>query len=500
MFANIDWIAKSKKLDLRVDNIIGAKLVHSGAQSMISKYSPRDGTLLYQLGAGEAKDVSVAVDNAKVAYEDGRWSQLPVLQRKSVLNQLANLLEANLAELALLESLDVGKPIAQALAQDIPGSIATIRYFAEAADKYYGKAFTDGSGLSLNFQARSAVGVVAGIIGWNFPLLLAAMKVAPALAMGNSIILKPSEFTSLSAQRFAALAIEAGVPPGVFNVVHGAGKTVGAALAQHADIGLLTFTGSTATGKQMMISAGNSNMKRLLLECGGKSPYIVFDDCPDDLDFIASHIIQCAFQNQGEVCSAGTRLLLHVGIKDRLLPKIIEQAAALKPQDPLLSGTNCGALITASHLKKVLQYVESGKQQGATLVYGGERAVSQLEGYYLGPTIFDNVNPSQTIAQEEIFGPVLSVMTFRDDDEALAIANNSPYGLAAYLCTTNISRAQRIGRGVNAGHISVIASANPGDGGVALGGEAYKESGFGCEGGVDGLASYSICRSTHILA
>jgi len=519
------WLERARDTRLQVRDFINGHYVECGLgntsdddkalisdSASINKYSPRDGSLLYQVDAGTVESVDNAVQSARDAFNDGRWSGLLSSQRKAVLQQLVTLIEANHEELALLECLDVGKPISTALHLDIPVAMSMLNSAIEHTDKIQSPAGSDGG--TVAYGVREPVGVVGAIIGWNFPLVLAVVKAAPALAMGNSLVLKPSEFSSLSAGRLAELAVEAGVPAGVFNVVHGSGAIVGDALAKHPDIDLLSFTGSTVTGKQMMIAAGQSNMKRLLLECGGKSPFIVFDDCPDNLDMIAGFVVQQAFLNQGENCKAGSRLLVQEGIKEKLLAKVIEQAAQLKPQDPLDPNAGFGALINEGHFNKVLAYIEKGKEQGATLVLGGNAVEvdlaegcigskpdnSQRSGYYIEPTIFDHVDPNSTIAQEEIFGPVLSVITFKDDDEAIAIANNSCFGLQAYAATQSVARAQRLGRDLKAGNLMVIASSTPNMGNVSLPSEPQQQSGMGAEMGLAGLLSYSVSTVVDIHA
>ena len=496
-----DWSMKAKDVDLRIRNFIEGRYSDgSSSDNLISKFSPRDGSLLYQFGAGDATDVDQAVASAKAAFEDGRWSRLSVHQRKIVLFKLIDLIETHKEELALYECLDVGKPISNALNGDIPGVVEAIRVAAEGADKLFSSAYSDGPGPTLSYQVRKPVGVVGAVVGWNFPLNLAATKLGPALAMGNSVVLKPSEFSSLSAGRLAALAVEAGLPPGVLNVVHGAGSTVGAALTHHPDVDLLSFTGSSATGKQVMVAAGQSNMKRVMLECGGKSPYLVFEDCPDDLDVVAANVVGAAFYNQGEVCSAGTRLLIHESIKDTLLPKIIEKAKAMVAGDPLDPATTFGGMINEAHMEKVLRYIKSGEAEGAQLILGGKRVREESGGFYIEPTIFDNVDPKQTIAQEEIFGPVLSIFTFRDEDEAIALANDTCFGLAAYVATTDIGRSQRLGQRLNAGLIMVLSTSTPQGGGVGPGSEGHKQSGFGQEDKLAGLASYSVSSTMFVMA
>ena len=498
-----NWSMRTSDLNLRVRNFIdGCYTDISTGECMIDKHSPRDGSLLYQLGSGTFDDVNNAVKNSQEAFDDGRWRSLPMSQRQAVLRKLADLVEAHQEELALYECLDVGKPITQALNGDIPTVANHLRTSADMADKLLAPSGADGTNFS--FQLRKPIGVVGAIIGWNYPLSLAATKVGPALVMGNSLVLKPSEFTSLSAGRLAELAVEAGVPPGVLNAVHGAGKTVGCALSKHHDVGLLTFTGSSATGKQLMIAAGQSNMKQVILECGGKSPYLVFEDCPEDLDFIAADIVTTAFANQGALCSSSTRLLVQETLLEKLLPMIVAESEKLTPQDPLNPDTSFGAIINEAHLNKVLAYIESGKQEGANLITGGNRIeVTTSEGansgYYIRPAIFTEVDPQQKIAQEEIFGPVLSVFTFKDEAEAIQLANNSCYGLAAYAATTSLSRAHRLTQNLDAGLIIILGTSAPGLGEVELGVEPHRESGLGTEFGLAGLAAYTISSAVHML-
>ena len=495
-----NWHHRVKEFDLVVRNFIDGSYCECRGRNTLAKYSARDGKWLYELKIGDGQEVEQAVANAKVAVGEGRWSRLPVGERKAVLLKLADLIDAHKEEFALYECLDVGKPISNALKADVPSAAAAIRSAAEGADKLFSLAYSDGPGPNLAYQMRKPVGVVGAIVGWNFPLSLAATKVGPALAMGNSIVLKPSEFTSLSASRLAELAFEAGVPAGVFNVVNGVGETVGAALANHNAVDLLSFTGSSATGKQLLMSAGRSNMKRLMLECGGKSPYLVFEDCPEDLDAVAANLVSRAFHNQGEVCSAGTRLLIQEGIKDRLLPKIIERAKAMVPGDPFDRATTFGALMNEAHMEKVLGYIENGRGEGAEIILGGNRVRHSTGGFYVEPTIFDNVDPKHRIAQEEIFGPVLSVFTFRDEAEAIELANDTCFGLAAFVATTDLARSQRLGQRLNAGSIVILGSSGPQGGGVSPGSEAHKQSGFGVESSLAGLASYTLSSTLIVLA
>jgi acyl-CoA reductase-like NAD-dependent aldehyde dehydrogenase len=485
---NIDWISKSREVESRVWNVVAGHR-SSGAGDPLEKLSPRDGTLLYRFGCGIEGDVEDAVAAARSAFEDRRWASLPVHRRKNVLHGLASLIEQHREELALLESLDVGKPISSALEFDVPAAAALIRYSAEAADKTYGEVYAVDSS-NLSYQLHRPLGVVGAIIGWNFPLLLAAGKIGPALATGNSLVVKPSELTSLSAWRIAQLAMEAGVPEGVLNVVNG-GPAIGAALAKHPHVDLVTFTGSTRTGKSLLIASGQSNMKRLILECGGKSPNIVFDDCPD-LEAVAEGIVTRAFWNQGQVCTASSRLLVHHEIKRDLVALIVKRVAALTPGDPLKEDTRFGAVVSQGHLQKVMHYIEGAEEEGARTLYRTELRAPLEGGNYVAPVIFGDVTREQTIAREEIFGPVLSVIGFRDEAEAISIANDTIYGLSAILWTKDVGRAHRVTQGIQAGWITVNTTAKPtggpGIGSIPVGG--HKQSGIGTEGGVAGLEEY----------
>jgi acyl-CoA reductase-like NAD-dependent aldehyde dehydrogenase len=485
---SIDWISRSKEAALKVHNLIGG-CCSAGSGKTVDKRSPRDGRALYGFGGADKRDVGEAVTNARLAFEDGRWSTIGVQHRKNVLHRLATLLEEHREELALLECLDVGKPISDALNGDVPAAAAILRFNAEAADKFYGSVFC-ADRANLSYQLHRPIGVVGGIVGWNFPLVLAAAKVGPVLAAGNCLILKPSELTSLSAVRLGELALEAGVPEGVLNVVNG-DPSVGAELAHHHDVDLVTFTGSTHTGKKLLVASGQSNMKRLVLECGGKTPNIVFADCPD-LNAVAGAVVRRAFWNQGQVCTASSRLLVQEEIKDQLLKLIVEKTAAMQIGDPLKSETKFGALVSEAHRQKVLNYIAGAEKSSARLLYRSVSPAPVQGGYYIPPVIFDHVLPDQPIAREEIFGPVLSVISFREEEDAVRIANGTIYGLSAILWTKDIGRAHRMSQKIKAGWIIVNATVSPvagiGEGVVPLGG--HKESGLGVEGGLEGLECY----------
>ena len=493
---DIDWHALAADTSYSIRNLIDGELSTPGGGTDITKHSARDGRLLYSFGEGRVEEVDQAVASAKAAYEDGRWADLSLGQRQSVLLKLADLIEENRQELALNECLDVGKPITNALG-DVDTTAATFRDAANSAALLLHPSGSDGR--SFCYHQRGPIGVVAGIAGWNFPVVLAAQKVAPALIMGNSIVLKPSEFTSLSSYRLAELALEAGVPPGVFNVVHGSGSIVGDRLARHLDVDMLSFVGSSATGKKLMVAAGQSNMKRLLLECGGKSPYLVFDDCPDDLAFMAADIVETAFPNQGALCVAGTRLLIQESMRDKLMDKIVAETKRLQPADPLNVDTSFGALINQGHLEKVQGYLQSGLDQGATLLCGGERVLQETGGYYFTPAVLDGVGPDFRVAKEEIFGPVLSVLTFKDEAEAIKLANDSTFGLASYLASTDVGRIHRLGKKIQSGSMAVFSTNRLEGGNVPLYSEAHKESGFGRRGGQEGLLAYSSGTTMYLF-
>ena len=486
--SEINWHDRAAQTGFKVRNFIDGQYIDCVGSETIDKYAPHNGKLLYQFAAGDGSEVEQAVACAKRAYQEGVWSNLSNGERKAIITKLADLIEENAETFALYESLDVGKPIMNALYDDLARTIAGLRDCVNCVDKLLGNCGNDAG--SLVFQSRSPIGVVAGIAGWNYPLTLAAGKIGPALITGNSIVLKPSEFTSLSAGLLAELATQAGVPAGVVNVVHG-GPAVGEAIARHMDIEMLSFVGSSATGKLLMKAAGESNMKRLNLECGGKSPYIVYDDCEEYLDEVAADVVGRAFPNQGALCVAGTRLLVQNSIREKLMPKILEHAEKIEPKDPLDPGCSFGAMMNKAHMNKVLSYIDSGKADGAELIYGGNQVLQETGGFFVEPTIFDGVKPGDRISQEEIFGPVLSVLSFEDEAEAIEIANGTCFGLSAYVATQNLGRAQRMGQALKAGMIQVIGTATPSGGGVSFSIEGQKQSGFGFAGGVSGLAAYT---------
>lgn len=491
----IDWIGRAGQTSIHPANIIDGRRVAIGGATLLGKTSPRDGSALYRFGEGSSSDVDAAVEAARSSFEDGRWSRLPGQRRRDVLLSLAMSIDRHREELALLECIDTGKPIAAAAEFDVPVSADTFRRYAEIADKAFGTVYGS-TATSLSYELIRPRGVVGAIVGWNFPLLLAAGKIAPILAAGNSLVLKPSELTSASAVRLAELALDAGLPEGVLNVVNGAGH-IGAAIAGHADVDFLTFTGSTATGKQILIASGQSNMKGVVLECGGKSPNIVFDDCPD-LEAVADAIAARAFWNQGEVCTASSRLLVHESLARPLLELLSSRAASLIPGDPFDPATKFGALVGPDHHRKVISYVEDGKADRLEIAFESIFEKPFPAGSYLGPVIFANVPPTHKIAQEEIFGPVLAVVPFRTDEEAIRIANGTIYGLSAIAWTKDLRRAHQLSQALNVGSLTINATPRPaggvGHGIMAIGG--HKESGLGAEGGTEGMKAY--CTKTAV--
>jgi gamma-glutamyl-gamma-aminobutyraldehyde dehydrogenase len=436
--------------------------------------NPANAEELAQIAAGEQADIDRAVESARKAFDSGAWAGMAPKERKKVLLRWAQLLESNLQELALLEVLDSGKPIADALAVDLPDSIETLRWHAEAIDKLYDQV-APSPGDVVALIVREPIGVVGAVLPWNFPIFVAMWKLAPALAGGNSIVVKPAEQTSLTCLKLAELAVDAGLPPGVFNVVPGFGETAGQALGRHPDVNCVSFTGSGEVGRLFLQYSSESNLKRVVLECGGKSPAIVLKDVRD-LTPIAEQLAIGILFCQGENCSAGSRLIVHRDIKEQLLVELLDVFKKWKVGDPLSSDTRVGAMIDANHLERVMGFIESGRQEGASLVTGGDRVLAETGGFFVAPTIFDRVTPTMTIAREEIFGPVLSVFTFNDVEDAVKLANDTSFGLASSLYTDDLSSAHLIARSMRAGTVSVNCFSE-GDMGVPFGG--YKQSGFG---------------------
>ena len=432
--------------------------------------NPATGELLANVAACNADDVDFAVSKAREAFEDGRWSKLHPVARKEVLIKLCKLVKENSRELAVLESLDSGKPIADCEGIDIPEFINTLTWHAEAADKIYDQTAPVGSD-AIAMIVREPIGVVGAVLPWNFPLLMLAWKIAPALAAGCTMVVKPAEQTSLTALRIAELAAEAGLPKGVLNVITGGGAEVGEPLGMHMDVDMVTFTGSTITGRRFLRYAADSNLKKVVLELGGKNPCIVLDDA-EDLDKVAEQVCAAAFWNMGENCSAGSRLIVQAGVKEQLLERIKAHARDWNTGDPLDPTKQLGAMIDAGHFAKVSGYLDEGKSAGHEVVLGGDT----MDGIFIQPTVFDGVSNNDKLAQEEIFGPVLSVITVASYDEAIQVANDTNYGLAASVFTANGKKALRAAQAIKAGTVTVNCF---GEGDITTPFGGYKQSGFG---------------------
>jgi 4-(gamma-glutamylamino)butanal dehydrogenase len=469
---------------------VGGKHVPAQSGQNIDVISPIDGKVFTRIASAGAADADAAVRAARLAFESGKWSRAAPAERKKVMHRIADLIEKHALELAVLGVRDNGTEISMALKAE-PGSAAgTFRYYAEAVDKVYGEIAPTASNI-LGLIHREPVGVVAAIVPWNFPMMIGAWKVAPALAAGNSVVLKPAEVASLSLLRLADLCSEAGLPDGVLNVVTGKGSVVGEALGLHMDVDVMAFTGSGMVGRKLLDYSARSNMKRCYLELGGKSPNVVFADAPD-LDVAAKVSAYGIFRNSGQVCVAGSRLLVEASVHDAFVEKVARITAAMKLGDPLDLTTEAGAVTSLDQLEKDLDFVREAESEGATCVTGGKRILQETGGYYMAPTIFSGVTPDMKLAQEEVFGPVLGVMKFSGEAEAVKLANSTVYGLASAVWTSNLSRAHRMVRSIRAGvvHVNTYGGA---DNTVPLGGVG--QSGNGHDKSLHALDKYSDLKT-----
>ena len=484
-----EWNALKATLSFQDKAWIDGKWCKAISGSTYPVSNPATGEVLAQMAACQSEDVDLAVVAARRVFEEGLWSLQSPSARKEVLKNLAGLIRENLEELALLETLNTGKPISDSMNVDIPGSAGCIEWYAEAIDKLYGEvAPTDGNNIAT--ITKEPLGVIGAVVPWNFPLDIAVWKLAPALAAGNSVVLKPAEQSPHTVLRLAELAKQAGLPDGVLNIVPGDGAVTGAAIGLHNDVDCLTFTGSTAIGKLFMKYSAESNMKQVWPETGGKSPNLIFADC--DFDLAVQGAINGIFFNQGEVCSANSRILIDNKIKDRFIDAFIAEAKALKVGDPLDADTRVGAIIDQRQVTSIMGFIERAKQQGANVVLGGKTDDTER---FIHPTIIDDVTPEMEIATDEVFGPVAAIIGFDTEAQAIDIANNSIYGLAASVWTSNLNCAHRVSQKLRAGTVSVN-TVDALDFSTPFGG--YKQSGFGRDLSLHALDKFTQLKTTWI--
>jgi len=492
-FNHLKWQAVAAKARKKPETrlFIDGKFVDAKKGGRLESVNPATGEVIAEFAAGTAEDIDRAVAAALKAFKSGSWSKMAPRARMEVMNRFAALVDENAEALAVLETLDMGKPIADVVNIDLPAVVETIRFMAECIDKVDGSVTSTESGV-VHMVLREPYGVVGAISPWNYPLLMATWKIAPALAAGNTVVLKPAEQAPLSCLRLAELFVEAGGPPGVFNVVNGLGEQAGKALALHNDVRKITFTGSTAVGKMILQYAGQSNMKQVSLECGGKTPQVFMADI-EDLDRAVTAAYRGIYSNMGEVCNAGSRLLVDRSIRKKFVERFIELGEeAFKPGDPLDPETNMGPLVTHGDQKRVLGMIEKGRKEGAKLEFGGDVPSSLKKGAYVNPTLFTGVRNGMTIAQQEIFGPVASVIEFNGVKEAIKIANDTIYGLAAGIWTRDLDTAFRLVRGIEAGTLW-INTFDEGDMTQPFGG--YKQSGNARDKCLDSFKSYTQSKS-----
>ena len=469
--------------------LIDGKRVAALDERVFDDVSPVNGRVVAQVARCGAADVDAAVASARAAFNEGSWRRTDPATRKRVMHRFAQLIRDDIDHLAILETLDVGKPILNSVNVDVTFAADCIAYYAEFADKLYDEVAPTAP-HELALVRREPLGVVAAVVPWNYPLIISAWKLGPALLAGNSVILKPAEQSPLTAIRLGQLALEAGIPPGVLNVVTGFGEEAGKPLALHADVDMVSFTGSTEVGKLMLRYAGESNMKRVALECGGKSPHVVMKDA--DIEAAASGIAWGIYYNAGETCHAGSRVIVHQSIKDKLIEAIAKVAATITLGHPFEPSTQMGALIDQGHMQRVLGYIDSGISQGARVALGGKRTFEEFGGYYVEATVLDGVRADMRVAREEIFGPVLTVSTFSDEAEAVKLANDTIYGLAAAVWTSDMNVSHRLSGALKAGTVWVntfdrSSLATP------FGG--FKQSGFGRDRSYHAIDKYADLKT-----
>lgn len=491
-FTKSFWKKQAGALKLRTDHFINGEFVPSEDGMRFPSINPATGEVIAEVARGKAADLNKAVKNARATFRSGVWSRMAPRGRLAVVEKFAALIQDRAVEFALLDSLDMGKPVMDMINIDIPGSVANLKFFAETADKFDG-AVTATDASVLHYILRQPLGVVGLIVPWNYPLMMAAWKLGPALIAGNSVILKPAEQTPLSGALLGELFMEAGGPAGVLNVVQGYGEEVGVAMGLHMDIDKIGFTGSTEVGKLLMTYAGKSNMKRITTECGGKTPQIVLADY-DDLDKAVTAGVTGIYGNMGEMCNAGSRIMVQRPLYNEYIERFVAKTRDLMSVgDPLDPATTIGPLVTTGHQERVLGYIDIGKSEGAKLAFGGGKGIET--GAYVEPTLFTDVNNSMRIAQEEIFGPVATILPFDTADEALEIANDSIYGLAAAVWTRDLKQAHRFGRDLESGFVWVN-SFDVGDTTSIWGG--YKQSGNGRDKCIEALTQYTQTKSVWV--
>ena len=491
--ATIDWHARAAAQTFDGRAVIGGRRVAAVSGETFDCASPIDGRLLTQVARGQSADIDAAVASARAAFEDRRWCGQPPAARKKVLQRFAEKILAAREELALLETLDMGKPIQYSLAVDVGATARAIAWYGEAIDKVYDEIAPTGPN-ALALITREPMGVIGAVVPWNYPMIMAAWKLGPALATGNSVVLKPSEKSPLTALRLAELALDAGLPAGIFNVVPGFGHEAGEALALHLDVDAIGFTGSTRVGRKMLEYAGRSNLKRVYNELGGKSAFVVFDDFTD-VARAAKTAAGALFFNAGESCNAPSRVFVHERIADEFTAALQAEVPKYAPGDPLGGSAEIGALVDATQLATVLGYIEAGRSEGARVLSGGRQVMSETGGFYVEPTVFDGVHNGMRIAREEIFGPVLSVIRFSDEAEVVRQANDSPYGLQASVWSDNINRAHRVARALRAGTVHVNQY-DEDDISVPFGG--FKQSGNGRDKSLHAFDKYTELKTTWI--
>jgi acyl-CoA reductase-like NAD-dependent aldehyde dehydrogenase len=486
-----DWIERARVLRPPTRPFIDGDWADPVDGGTVADTTPRDGSVIAEIALAGARDTERAVGAARKAFDDGRWADRKPVERKRVLLRFAELVREHTDELALLESLDVGHPIRDAVNVDVPGAANCLQWYAEAADKLYGEVGPTGPD-ALSIVTREPIGVVAALVPWNYPLIITAWKLGPALATGNAVVLKPASQSPLTALKLAELAVEAGLPDGVLNVVPGPGATVGEALARDPRVDKIAFTGSIETGRRLLHAAADSNLKPVQLELGGKSPQLILADAPD-LDAAAAAVGWGIFYNAGQTCNAGSRVLVQRGIRDAFLDRLVAFAERMQPADPLDPATVLGSLVDAGHLAKVMGYVDLGRAEGARVLAGGSPVLPVAGGSYLPPTVLAGVRNDMRVAREEIFGPVLSVLEFDDPIEGVAMANDTDYGLAAAVWTSDVRLAHRLSRRIRAGMVWVNTF-DASDVTVPFGG--FKQSGSGRDKSLHALDGYTQLKTT----